>query len=234
MGNRWRTQIGLLVALVVVVLGVGAAHAKGTPGQQVVSLLTGGGQSQSSPEPSPTAAASAQPATQTFQLIGGTVTVTCVNGVITVNDATPNAGFTVEQELKDEGAQGEIRFVSATHESRLEVECVGDEIQVGELREEAVEEPAPPAPPAQVPPAPPQSVTRTFSLVGGTVTVTCTGNTLTVNSALPNAGFSLEEERHDEGTVVEFRFESEAHKSRLEVACSGGQVIVEELREESS
>jgi hypothetical protein len=235
MRNRWRSPIGLLAALAVIALGLGVAQAKGMSGHNVVSLLSGGrGLSQSSAEPSPTAAASPRPASQTFQLTGGTVTVTCAGGVITVNDATPNAGFTVEQELKDEGAQAEVRFESATHESRLEVECAGDEIQVEELREEAVEEPAPPAPPAPATTAPPQSMTRTFNLVGGTVTVTCRGNTLTVNAAQANGGFSQEAERKDDGTVVEFRFESSTHKSRLEVGCTGGQVVVEELREEAS
>lgn len=215
-----------VVAVTLVAVGLGVAHAKSLSGNQLVSLVTQRGQT-----PSSTSQASPQPTSQTFQLTGGTVAVSCANGVITVAAVTPSAGFTVKEELEDQGGQLEIRFESSTHESRLEVKCEGNVIQVEELREEAIEEQAPPAQPAQTP-AP--SMTRTFNLVGGTVTVTCTGNTLTVDSAVPNPGFGIEQERQDGGTVAEFRFENDTHKSRLEVGCANGQIVVEELREESS
>src|SRR5262249_10118765 len=233
MSNRWRTPIGLFLALAVVALGLGVAQASNAAGHGVVTLLFQGRHSQASPVASPTAGAGGQPTTQSLRPIGGTVTVTCDNGAVTVTNPTPNAGFNVEQELKAENAEVEVKFESGAHESRLEVICAGDEIQVDKLREEAVEEPVQPVPPAPATPPAPASSTRTFNLVGGTVTVTCTGNTLTVNSAVPNAGFSFEQELHDGGTVAEFRFENDMHRSRLEVGCSGGQVMVEELREES-
>ncbi len=228
MSNGWRTPIGLAAAVIAVALGLSAALAKNSPSNLVLGLVVRGGQTHTSASPARTP--SPQATTQTFELVGGTVTVTCANGVITVNDATPKTGFTVQQELKDEGMEAEIRFESATHESRIEVECLGNQVQVEELREEAVQAPAPPVQPT---PGPPQSMTRTFNLVGGTVTVTCMGNTLTVNSAMPNPGFSMEQERKDNNMVAEFRFENDAHRSRLEVGCAAGQVMVEELREES-
>ncbi len=231
MSNGWRSAIGLAAAVIVVALGLTGVHALNTPGHGL-SLVTERSEAQPSPQlASPTATSS--PTSQTFQLTGGTVTLSCANGVISIDAATPNAGFTVEQEVKDEGAQAEVRFESATHESRLEASCVGDQIQVDELREEAIEEQAPPAPPT-APPTTPQSMTRTFNLVGGSVTVTCTGNVLTVDSATPNPGFSMVQERKDDDNTVEFRFEGNNHESRLEVSCAGGQVQVEELREENS
>jgi len=230
MSNGWRSATGLAAAIVVVALGLTGSHAFNTSGRGV-SLFT-----ERSDEPTPQVASStrtASPTSHTFQLTGGMVTLSCANGVISIDAATPNDGFTVEQEVKDEGAQAEVRFESATHESRLEASCVGNQIQVNELREEAVEEPTPPAPPT-APPTAPKSLTRTFNLVGGTVTVTCSGNVLTVDSATANPGFSMEQERKDDNNVVEFRFEGNNHESRLEVSCAGGQVQVEELREENS
>jgi hypothetical protein len=231
MNTKWRPVIGLAAAAAVVALGVTgvAAHNLSGHGVGLLTLTT-------EESPSPSAApspVSPSPASQTFQLIGGMVTLTCTGGAISIDEATPNTGFTVEQKVED--GQAEVRFESATHESRLEATCAGDQVQVEELREEAVEAEAPetPAPPAPAP-APPQSSTRTFSLVGGTVTVTCTGNTLTVDSATPNAGFSMEQELKDDDNAVEFRFESSSHESRLEVSCANGQVQVQELREENS
>ncbi len=93
------------------------------------------------------------------------------------------------------------------------------------------EQPAPPAPPA--PASPPASSTRTFSLVGGTVSVTCTGNMIAINSATPNAGFTTEREEI-QGGQAEVRFRSDSHESRLEVSCQNGTIVVNELREEAS
>lgn len=86
------------------------------------------------------------------------------------------------------------------------------------------------------PPAPPSSVptsSRTFSLVGGTVSVTCKGSVISLDSVTPNPGFTVESEQNEEGRV-EVRFRSDNHESRLEVTCQSGQVVVEELREEES
>jgi hypothetical protein len=88
--------------------------------------------------------------------------------------------------------------------------------------------------PAPVPPtSAPATSTRTFSLIGGTVVVTCTGNMISLDSASPNPGFTIDTEQND-GGQVEVRFRSDSHESRLEVTCQNGSVIVQELREEES
>jgi cytoskeletal protein RodZ len=75
-----------------------------------------------------------------------------------------------------------------------------------------------PAPPA------PTSSSRTFSLQGGTVDVTCKNNQISLYWAVPNSGFQVETEWHDSNTVLEVRFTSSTHESRIETWCSGGQV----------
>jgi hypothetical protein len=97
--------------------------------------------------------------------------------------------------------------------------------------EQAPPTPAAPAPTA--PPAPAASTSQTFSLIGGTVMVTCTGNAITLNSATPNSGFSIDQEENEDGQV-EVRFRSDSHESRLQVACHNGTVVLEELREDKS
>ena len=86
-----------------------------------------------------------------------------------------------------------------------------------------------PAPPSSAP----TSSSRTFTLIGGTVAVTCTGNSITLNSATPNAGFTIDSEQNDGGRV-EVRFRNDSHESRLEVTCQNGTAVVQELREEQS
>jgi uncharacterized membrane protein len=102
--------------------------------------------------------------------------------------------------------------------------------------EPADKEPAENEQPAPAPPAPastPASSMRTFSLVGGTVAVTCNGNVISITSATPNAGFTTESEQND-GGQAEVRFRSDSHESRLEVSCQNGTIVVQELREEES
>jgi len=83
-------------------------------------------------------------------------------------------------------------------------------------------------------PAPPPTVTtRTFALVGGTATFSCTGNAIALVSAVPNAGFGVETEREDGGTEIKVRFENDAHRSEIRAGCAGGQVVAEEIREEN-
>jgi hypothetical protein len=54
---------------------------------------------------------------------------------------------------------------------------------------------APPTPTPMAPPAaPPVTSSRTFTLVGGTVTVTCTGNAISLDSVVPNAGFMIDKQ----------------------------------------
>jgi eukaryotic-like serine/threonine-protein kinase len=106
-----------------------------------------------------------------------------------------------------------------------------------EANEPAENEDEQPAPPPTAPPTPPTSQpttsTQTFSLIGGTVMVTCTGNAITLDSATPNAGFTIDKAENEDGQV-EVRFRSDSHESRLQVACQNGAVVVEELREDNS
>ena len=84
--------------------------------------------------------------------------------------------------------------------------------------------PVPAAPATSSPGATPPPPARTFGLVGGTAEVSCRGNVASLDWATPNSGFSVETGSSDSGTQVEVRFRSDAHESRLEAWCSGGQV----------
>jgi hypothetical protein len=79
----------------------------------------------------------------------------------------------------------------------------------------------------------PSKTSRTFSLVGGTVDVSCQNNQISLDWATPNAGFQVEIEWHDSNTVLEVRFTSSSHESRLETWCSAGQ-IQDTVEEQSS
>lgn len=88
--------------------------------------------------------------------------------------------------------------------------------------------------PAPAPSAAPTVSSRTFQLIGGTATFTCTGNVISLDAAVPAAGFSVETESEDGGRQVRVRFESDSHRSEIQAACSGGQVVASEMREESN
>lgn len=85
------------------------------------------------------------------------------------------------------------------------------------------------------PPAPaPTMSTKTFALVGGTVTFRCTGNVISLFSATPNSGFQVEKiETENGGQQIEVEFESATHKSEIKASCVGGQVQAGEIKEES-
>lgn len=83
--------------------------------------------------------------------------------------------------------------------------------------------PPPPPPPAPTPPAATTN-TQTFSLIGGTASVSCTGSQVTVNWATPKSGFQVETGSSSGGTQVEVKFRSDTHESKLEAWCAGGQV----------
>ncbi len=112
-----------------------------------------------------------------------------------------------------------------TAENVQQNEGAANEAGENEDNEEHEDEPAPPT-------AAP-TASRTFSLIGGTVSVTCTGNVISLDSATPNSGFTVETENKEEGQRIEVRFRSETHESRLEVGCQNGQVVSEEIREEA-
>jgi hypothetical protein len=99
-----------------------------------------------------------------------------------------------------------------------------------ENENEANEQPATTAPPAP-PTAPATTSSRTFDLVGGTVTFMCTGNTISLTTSSPNAGFSMETETEE--NEIKVRFESDTHRSEIRATCVAGQVQATEIREES-
>jgi hypothetical protein len=79
------------------------------------------------------------------------------------------------------------------------------------------------------PVATPAPTTRSYDLVGGTVTVRFSAAGVTLVGATPKAGFSFEKgESHSNGIRVEF--EGEDHKSRLDAWWDGGPH--DEVREE--
>jgi len=80
----------------------------------------------------------------------------------------------------------------------------------------------PPGPAATTAPAPATGVTsRTFTMVGGSATVSCGSGTASLVSATPNPGFEMESGLSSGGTGLEVRFRSDTHESRLEASCSG-------------
>ena len=84
------------------------------------------------------------------------------------------------------------------------------------------------------PTPPPATVTSdTFALVGGTVTFSCSGNVISLVSAVPNSSFAVETERENGGREVKVKFESNTHKSEIQATCVGGQVQASEIQEES-
>lgn len=93
--------------------------------------------------------------------------------------------------------------------------------------------PAPSGNPAPNPPPPPATTnTQTFSLIGGTASVSCTGSQVTLNWATPKSGFQVETGTASGGAQIEVKFRSDTHESRLEAWCAGGQVQ-SSVREES-
>ncbi|HKC20093.1 MAG TPA: hypothetical protein VKE27_10725 [Candidatus Dormibacteraeota bacterium] len=74
------------------------------------------------------------------------------------------------------------------------------------------------------PPPVAASSNRTFTLVGGTANLTCTGDQISLNWATPNNGFQVETGSSDGGAQIEVRFRSDSHESQLQAWCSAGAV----------
>lgn len=86
-----------------------------------------------------------------------------------------------------------------------------------------------PPPIATTPPPPAVSETRTYTLVGGTATISFSTAGARVVTATPNAGFEVDvEPEHGNGVKVEF--ESEGHRSRVSAWWDGG--ARDDVREE--
>jgi hypothetical protein len=76
-----------------------------------------------------------------------------------------------------------------------------------------------------------QEEIRSYALVGGTATLRFAPAGVSVVSATPNPGFTVEVEPHGGGVEVQFR--SDAHRSRLEASWDGGPQAQTEERAES-
>lgn len=79
--------------------------------------------------------------------------------------------------------------------------------------------------------APPDGMVKTFELDGGSATVRFSAAEVEVLSAVPAPGFDTEVEPEDRGIRVEF--ESDAHRSRLDVWWAGGPRHAIEERDDS-
>lgn len=85
---------------------------------------------------------------------------------------------------------------------------------------QATTPPPPSTPDATAPAAEP--VTRSYTLVGGTVVVRFSPTRVEVLSASPNPGFTLEPLDRKGPLEVRVEFNSEDHRSRLRVSWDGG------------
>ena len=75
--------------------------------------------------------------------------------------------------------------------------------------------------PSAQPPLGSQSATRTFSSIGGSITVRHDGDQLTIVSTGPAAGFHGEQDEHS-GSRVEVTFKSDNHQSQITVKLENG------------
>jgi cytoskeletal protein RodZ len=84
-----------------------------------------------------------------------------------------------------------------------------------------------PSEPAKVPPAASSPYaakpTATFAVAGGVVTVSCTGGSISLLSATPQAGYSVEV-KNGGPEEVEVKFRSD-EDSELRARCVGGQPV---------
>jgi hypothetical protein len=69
---------------------------------------------------------------------------------------------------------------------------------------------------------PPTAINRTYDLVGGTTTLRFTSAGVTVLTAVPAAGFSVEIDDDTHGNGVRVEFESDDHRSRVDAWWEGG------------
>ena len=65
---------------------------------------------------------------------------------------------------------------------------------------------------------------KTYILFGGSVTVSANADNVTLLGAVPNSGFSATEEQRSDPTKVVVEFESNSHKSTIEIRWSDGEL----------
>lgn len=69
----------------------------------------------------------------------------------------------------------------------------------------------------------PAAETRTYSLVGGEVSLRFDGDRVEVLWATPNRGFNVEVETSPDGSEVSVRFRSDTHRSRVKASAQAGR-----------
>ncbi len=68
---------------------------------------------------------------------------------------------------------------------------------------------------------------KTYILFGGSVTVSANADNVTLLGAVPNSGFSATEEQRSDPSKVVVEFESNSHKSTIEIRWSDGELKYE-------
>jgi outer membrane biosynthesis protein TonB len=142
---------------------------------------------------------------------------------------TPEAPPTAEPEVEDQAPAAAPPPVNEPPEAQEEQ---NEAPEPAENENEAAPDENP-APPTAAPTPAPTTSSMTFTLTGGTVTFMCTNNQISIASAVPAAGFTVESETEDGGQQAKVRFESDTHRSEIEATCVGGHVQATEMREES-
>lgn len=82
-----------------------------------------------------TASTPPAPVTQTYNGVGGSVTVRMQNGTLTLLSSSPAGGFTADVR-QTSGGRVEVRFESGTHRTEIRVDLVGNSM-VPDIREQA-------------------------------------------------------------------------------------------------
>ena len=68
------------------------------------------------------------------------------------------------------------------------------------------------------------NLVRTYIVFGGSVTVSASSDNVTLLGAVPNSGFSATEEQRRDPSKVLVEFESNSHKSTIEIRWSDGEL----------
>ncbi len=73
----------------------------------------------------------------------------------------------------------------------------------------------------------PGSVVKTYTVIGGSVTVKGSNGEVTLLGAVPKSGFSAKEEERSDPSKVVVEFESSSHKSTIEIRWRNGELTPE-------
>lgn len=71
------------------------------------------------------------------------------------------------------------------------------------------------------------SLVKTYTVIGGSVTVEANNGDVTLLGAVPKSGFSAKEEERSDPSKVVVEFESSSHKSKIEIRWRNGELTPE-------